>query len=105
MLVNRNSIDDARHTALLYKVLSNEETLLVPPRSLPGDAGLNDLGAAASNPTEHPLVFGTIKAHGKTVGLVEIFQRADAASATQRGYLRFVTQMCDAASQFLSANT
>ena len=50
----RHGPDAARHTALLYKVLSNEEARLVPPRSLPDGAVLNDLGAAASNPTDAP---------------------------------------------------
>jgi hypothetical protein len=34
-------------------------------------------------------------------GLVEIFQRPDAQPVTQRGYLKFVVQMCELASEWL----
>ncbi len=37
----------------------------------------------------------------QTVGLVEIFQRPGAGPTTQRGYLRFLVQMCEIASDFL----
>ena len=36
------------------------------------------------------------------MGLVEIFQRPGAGPATQRGYLRFLTQMCEIASNYLN---
>lgn len=40
----------------------------------------------------------------QTVGLVEIFQRSDSGPTTQRGYLRFLLQMCGAANNFLNCD-
>jgi len=40
--------------------------------------------------------------NNQTIGLVEILQRPGAGPTTQRGYLRFLMQMCDIASDFLT---
>ncbi|QDT07654.1 HlyD family secretion protein [Rubripirellula lacrimiformis] len=88
--------DDAtRHTRLLQRVANSGQSLLVPPYS-----GTTD-GEAEGNPTRYLLVLGALKHEGQNDGLIEIFQRPDTAPDTQRGYLRFLQQMCDLASEWL----
>ncbi len=82
-----------QHGHLLKKLADSGEPTLVSPKS-----GTN--ANEAGNPTEHLLVVGPIKVDRETIGLVEIFQRSGAGPATQRGYLRFVVQMCEIASDF-----
>jgi hypothetical protein len=99
----------AQHNRLLQKVLAGDEDILVLPHSGPGVAGQNDAGQAdaelpAANPTDFLLLFGRLKTDLETVGVVEIFQRPDAGLATQQGYLRFVTQMCELAGDFLKSH-
>ncbi len=85
----------ASHGRLLKKLADNGEPTLVGPDSgsardeLPG------------NPTEYLLIVGPLKIDNVTIGLVEIFQRPGAGPTTQRGYLRFLIQMCEIASDFL----
>ena len=74
----------AQHSRLLYKVFSGGEGLLAPPHS-----GAED-GEQAGNPTDFLLVFGLLKTDLETAGVVEIFQRTDAALSAQKGYLRFL---------------
>ncbi len=64
------------HSRLLYKLLNTPEVVagsgaLVPPHSGFGDD-------AAANPTEFLLVFGPLRTDLEMVGLIEIFQRAEA---------------------------
>ncbi len=90
-----DSVAQSRHSLLLNKLLEQRESSLVRPNS-----GTDD-PAEAGNPTETLLVVGPLIVDGETIGLVEIFQRPNAGPTTQRGYLRFVTQMSDIASEFL----
>jgi hypothetical protein len=92
-----------RHRRLLGVVFSGESGKVVPPRSAPGRSVRAGAGLADENPTEHLLIFGLINAGGERVGIVEIFQRHGArpgSAATQRGYLRFLTQVCELAGDF-----
>ncbi len=83
----------ARHEQLLLQTLRSERPAIVPPHTgAAGDAG--------GNPTSCLLVLGFFHLDDRRQGLVEIFQRAGGGPATQRGYLRFVVQMCDLASDF-----
>ncbi|MGA2798181.1 MAG: HlyD family efflux transporter periplasmic adaptor subunit [Thermoguttaceae bacterium] len=88
----------AQHGRLLYKVFSSGEGMLAPPHS-----GAED-GQQAGNPTDFLLVFGLLKTDLETVGVVEIFQRSDAAASAQKGYLRFLGQMCELAADFLKSH-
>jgi hypothetical protein len=88
----------AQHSRLLYKVFSGSEGMLVPPRS-----GSED-GEQAGNPTDFLLVFGLLKTDLETMGVLEIFQRSDAAPSAQKGYLRFLDQMCELAGDFLKSH-
>ena len=85
----------ARHSRLLNKLTETGEPTLIGPDS--GSVG-EDL---PGNPTEYLLIVGPLKIDNATIGLVEIFQRPGAGPTTQRGYLRFLMQMCDIASDFL----
>lgn len=87
-----------QHGRLLSQVFRHGEPLLVPPRS--GGAEPDQPG----NPSDHVLVFGLLKTDLETIGLVEIMQRPDGGPNTQRGYLRFVGQMCELAAEFLKSH-
>ncbi len=92
----KDPVAQARHSALLTQLRSAGEAALIPPNS--GFADNEDAG----NPTDQLLVVGPLTVNGQTMGLVEIFQRPGAGPATQRGYLRFLTQMCEIASNYLN---
>jgi hypothetical protein len=86
-----------RHSLLLNKLRQSGEPSLIPPNS--GSPGDNEPG----NPTDRLLIVGPLKVNNQSVGLVEIFQRTGAGPTTQRGYLRFLTQMCEIASDYLKS--
>jgi len=88
----------AQHGRLLYKTLESEG-LLVPPHSGAGEADQQQ----GANPTDFLLVLGPLKTDLEAVGVVEIFQRPEAGPKTQRGYLRFLMQMCELAGDFLNS--
>ncbi len=83
-----------RHQRLLQRGLVSVETVLVPPRSGTGD------GQDAGNPTNCLLLLGPMSDGQQPVGVIEIFQRTDAGPATQRGYVRFLSQMVELASDY-----
>ena len=89
--------EQIRHGRLLQKVMTGGEGLILPPRSGSGDDG------EAGNPTDFLLVMGPLKTDLQVVGVVEIFQRAEAGPQTQMGYLRFLLQMCEHAGDFLKS--
>jgi hypothetical protein len=94
----------AQHSRLLYKALSSPEGMLVPPHSGPGEADQLDQQTPAANPTDFLLIFGLLRTDLETMGLVEVFQRAEAGPSTQKGYLRFLLQMCELAGDFLKSH-
>ncbi len=87
--------DQVRHSRLLQKVLTTGEGMLVQPHS-----GTGDEADDAENPTDFLMILGALKTDLETVGIVEIFQRPDTGPSTQKGYLRFLLQMCDLAGDF-----
>lgn len=90
-----NEAAQISHDRLLKQMVSSGEPDLVPPHSgVAADEG-------ASNPTDHLLMIGPLVVEKNVVGIVEIFQRPGAGPTTQRGYLRFLVQMCKAASDYL----
>jgi hypothetical protein len=93
----------AEHGRLLHKVFSRGRGMLAPPHSAPDEVAPSEEETSPVNPTDHLLVFGLFKIGEKRTGLVEIFQRFDAgpnARTVQKGYLRFLWQMCELASDF-----
>lgn len=85
----------ARHERLLQNVMASGQSTLVPPRSgAPGDE-------EAGNGTEYLLVLATLRGDQQPEGVIEIFQRAGGGPTTQRGYLRFLVQMSELATEYL----
>jgi multidrug efflux pump subunit AcrA (membrane-fusion protein) len=78
-------------------VMASGEPRLVPPLAAGQDP------AAGANPTRLLLVMGMLKSEGVIEGVVEVFQRPDSQPATQRGYLRFLVQMCELVSEWLKS--
>jgi hypothetical protein len=89
--------EQIRHGRLLHKALRGGEGLVIPPHSGAGE------DTEAANPTDFLLVLGPIKTDIEVVGVVEVFQRPGSGPATQRGYLRFLMQMCDLAGDFFKS--
>ncbi len=87
--------DQQRHGRLLHRVYRDGEHLLVPPFS--GAPNDDDAG----NPTKYLLILAPIMSDDRPTAVVEIFQRPDSGPASQRGYLRFLTEMCQHAGEFL----
>jgi multidrug efflux pump subunit AcrA (membrane-fusion protein) len=85
-----------RHELLLSKVLNSNQAVLVPPESGQGEG-------QAGNPTSLLLVIAPLIADQQPQAVVEIFQRAGAGPTTQRGYLRFLIQMCEVACDYLKS--
>lgn len=94
-ILQEESEDAQRHKRLIRRVAQSGQSLLVPPYS-----GTTD-GDAEGNPTRYLLVLAPLKHDGHADGLIEVFQRPDTAPETQKGYLRFLQQMCELAAEWL----
>jgi multidrug efflux pump subunit AcrA (membrane-fusion protein) len=95
-----NQVGQQQHGRLLHQVLTGTEGALIAPHSGTGDASDNDENAAA-NPTDFLLVLAPVLNDQGPQGVIEIFQRSGARITTQRGYLRFLLQVCEFAGDFL----
>lgn len=84
-----------QHGMLLQKTMAAGEGALIGPHS--GEGAENQ----PANPTDFLLILGPVKVDQESKGVIEIFQRAGAPTTTQRGYLKFLLQMCELASDFL----
>lgn len=84
-----------RHGLLLQHVAASGQGTLIAPNSGGGE------DSEASNPSEYLLVLGTLKSDKEVQGLVEIFQRPVGRPPVERGYLRFLLQMCELAGDYL----
>ena len=98
-LLNQENEDGVKHHRLIERVARSGQSILVPPFS-----GTTD-GEGESNPTRYLLVLGSLQHDERQDGLIEVFQRPDTAPDTQKGYLRFVQQMCDLAAEWLRGQT
>lgn len=94
-LLDPTSSEAARHVRLLERAAQSGQPQLVPPLS---GAAEED---APGNPTRYLLVLAPLAADGQLEALVEIFQRPEAPPATQRGYVRFLVQMCELAAEWV----
>jgi hypothetical protein len=97
-----NPVGQQQHARLLRQVLLGTEGALFAPHSGTGDASDNDENAAA-NPTDFLLVMAPVRNDQGPQGVVEVFQRPGARITTQRGYLRFLLQVCEFAGDYLKA--
>ena len=95
--LGENEEDMQRHGRLLHKVVRSGEGALAAPYSGAGD----ETDDKAANPTGYLLVLGPVRIEDETKGIVEIFQRPGADIRTQRGYLKFVQQMCELMADYL----
>jgi len=85
----------ARHLLLLRRVVRQGQPLAAPPKS-----GFAD-DEEAGNPSDQLLLLAPIAVEREVVGLIEVLQRPGAGPTTQRGYLRFLSQVCELAGNFL----
>jgi multidrug resistance efflux pump len=97
-----NQVGQQQHGRLLRQVLLGSDGEVIAPHSGTGEATDGDEEAAA-NPTDFLLVLAPMRNDQGPQGVVEIFQRPGARIATQRGYLRFLLQVCEFAGDFLKA--
>ncbi len=95
--LDKSEEDQVLHGRLLRKVITSGEGMLVAPHS--GGGGPEEGG----NPTDYLLVLGPLKTANETAGVIEVFQRPGANPSVQRGYLRFLMQMCELASEYLKS--
>ncbi|MGB1926445.1 MAG: hemolysin D, partial [Rubripirellula sp.] len=98
-LLSQDNEDGIKHQRLIERVAKSGQSMLVPPYS-----GTTDV-EGEGNPTRYLLVLGSLNHGERQDGLIEVFQRPDTAPDTQRGYLRFVQQMCDLAAEWLRGQT
>jgi len=98
-----SEVAQRQHGRLLQQIIEKGEPVLIPPHSGVGGAGGGDDGDAegAANPTDFLLVIAPIISDRGVDGLVEIFQRAGARPTTQKGYLRFLKQICELAGEYV----
>lgn len=94
-LLEDDTDDAIQHNRLINRVSRSGQSLIVPPYSGTAD------GEQEGNPTRYLLVMAPLAHEGKTDGLIEVFQRPDTAPETQKGYLKFLQQMCDLATEWL----
>ncbi|QEG40133.1 efflux RND transporter periplasmic adaptor subunit [Roseimaritima ulvae] len=94
-LLDDDTNDAIQHNRLINRVSRSGQSLIVPPYSGTAD------GEQEGNPTRYLLVMAPLAHEGKTDGLIEVFQRPDTAPETQKGYLKFLQQMCDLATEWL----
>lgn len=85
-----------QHGRLIRKALTTGQGLIAAPHS----GTVED----AANPTEYLLVLGPLKNENETQGVVEIIQRPGALPNVERGYLRFILQMCDFGGDYLKTH-
>jgi hypothetical protein len=85
------------HGRLLRKVITSGEGLLAAPQS-------GNQEDQSGNPTNFLLVLGTLKNEQETQGIVEVFQRPGGLPNVERGYLRFLSQMCDLAGDYIKTH-
>ncbi len=97
-----NPVGQQQHGRLLQQVLNGTEGALIAPHSGAGSATDSD-EQAATNPTDFLLVMAPVRNDQGPQGVVEVFQRPGARVTTQRGYLRFLLQICEFAGDYLKA--
>jgi multidrug efflux pump subunit AcrA (membrane-fusion protein) len=97
-----NQVGQQQHGRLLRQVLLGSDGALIAPHSGAGESDDGDAEAAA-NPTDFLLVLAPMRNDQGPQGVVEVFQRPGARVTTQRGYLRFLLQICEFAGDYLKA--
>ena len=81
----------------MQSVFDRGQGTLIPPRSVSLDQG--------ANPTDYLILLCPVLAGRMPHSVVEIFQRPNPSVKTQRGYLRFLQQMCELADRLLKTGS
>lgn len=84
-----------RHGLLIQRTVQSREGSIVAPQSGVGDPD------QPANATEFLLVLGPVIVEKDIRAVIEVFQRPVTEPSAQRGYLRFLLQMCELAGEFL----
>jgi biotin carboxyl carrier protein len=84
-----------RHRELLVWVLEKNEATFIPPH-----AGLTE-GGPEVNPSDFLILLAPITVDDAVIGIVEVFKRPGGLPSARKGYLRFLTQMCGLAADFV----
>ena len=95
-LLDPDSEGNQRHSKLLQVVAHSNGSISTT------QLGFGEDGAIG-NPTEHLLVLAPLVGDQGVEAVVEVFQRPNAQPATQRGYLRFLVQMCELAAEWVKS--
>ncbi|HEU5118876.1 MAG TPA: secretion protein HlyD, partial [Isosphaeraceae bacterium] len=82
------------HEALLSVMLQATQPQIIPPGA--AVEGMPNAG----NPTQFTLILAPVTVDKQVVGLVEILMDPTRRAATQKSTLRFVSDLCDLASQY-----
>ncbi len=98
-LLEAESEDAAKHAKLLSRLFMRGQSELIPPNSMLGE------DQNEGNPSQYLLVVSPLSGGKQPTGLVEIFQRPNAAPNIQRGYLRFLEQMAGLVGEWLKGHT
>jgi multidrug efflux pump subunit AcrA (membrane-fusion protein) len=93
-LLDPESDEAGKHFRLLDAITHSKSPQLVQPLASAGDERMG------GNPTRQLLVIHPLGHDDQIEGLIEIFQRPNAQPATQRGYLQFLKQMCELATEW-----
>jgi len=88
-------VDHEGHARLLNKAIATTGGMVVPPHSGSAEDG------EPANPTGSLLILAPLVSHERRYGVVEIFQRPVGGAVMHRGFLRFVLEVCDLASNYL----
>ncbi len=84
-----------QHEELLNSAFLKDGEFVVPSQSSNSDAKI-------TNPTDHLVLILPLHTQEKTLGVIEIIQRSNASQETQKGYIRFLKQMCHLATRYLA---
>src|SRR5262245_37576743 len=95
--VDASSQGRSQHALLVKDVVESAQAVIAQPSSGPAKAG------GASNPTDLLVVLAPLVVDQQAQGAVEIFQRPGSAPSAQRGYVRFLMQMCEVACGYLKS--
>jgi multidrug efflux pump subunit AcrA (membrane-fusion protein) len=90
----QDALSGPLHEQLLCDVARRRQSKSVRPGSRVLDA---DQGG---NPTEYQLLLSPIVDDGDVVAIVELLQRPGTSPASQEGYLKLLTAVCDIAAEF-----
>jgi hypothetical protein len=91
----------AWHTKLLTRVAAGGQPRSIPPQD--GDPLASVTAEEWGNASAFLLLVAPLCVDGQVLALVEVFQRPGAGPTTQRGYLRFLTQLSELACGYLQS--